>query len=365
VAVLDRRGVIIAVNAAWRRFALENGGSAGLQAGLGLDYLATCRHAMGEDAEVAQAVADGVASVLERRAEAFSLEYPCHAPDRKRWFSVNVTPLGEAMDGAVVVHFDVSARKLAEDQARQARECSAQAARVSAVGVLAASLVHELTQPLSAASFYSGTAVALLGQGQTAPDRDKERLKAALEGVDTQIQRATEIVQRLRGFLRRREMRLEPVPVEEVIAGATGLVQWFAADRKVRLRFTRPQGCPVVVADVIQLEQVLVNLVCNSIQAIDAADTPNREVSIGVEQRPSEVEVTVRDTGPGVAPGDHERLFNIFASTKDTGLGLGLSISREIVEAHGGRLWSDSGLTAGASFHFTIPLPGEGAGLDA
>jgi signal transduction histidine kinase len=183
-----------------------------------------------------------------------------------------------------------------------------------------------------------------------------------LEGIDGQIQRATDIVQRLRGFLRQREMRLEPVPIEEVIAGATGLVQWFAADRKVRLRFARPEGCPVVVADAIQLEQVLVNLVCNSIQAIDAADVPHREVAIGVERRPFELEVTVRDTGPGVAPGHHERLFDIFASTKDAGLGMGLSISREIVEAHGGRLWLDSSATAGAVFHFTVPLPGEGAG---
>ncbi len=369
VAVLDRQGRIVAVNQAWRRFAAENRGPPELQAGLGLNYLATCRNARGDDAEEAQVVADGVASVLERRAESFSLEYPCHSPDRERWFSVNLTPLGDAMEGAVAVHFDISARKRAENQARQARECAAQAARVSAVGVLAASLVHELTQPLSAAGFYSGTAVALLGQrqgqGQLAPERDHDRLKAALDGVDAQIQRATDIVQRLRGFLRQREMRLEPVPIEEVVAGATGLVQWFAADRKVRLRFVRPERCPVVVGDAIQLEQVLVNLVCNSIQAIDAANMPNREVSIGLEQRPCEVELTVRDTGPGVPPGDHDRLFDIFASSRDAGLGLGLSISREIVEAHGGRLWSDPSANAGAVFHFTLPLPGEGPGLDA
>jgi signal transduction histidine kinase len=143
------------------------------------------------------------------------------------------------------------------------------------------------------------------------------------------------------------------------------LVQWFAADRKVRLRFARPEGCPVVVADATQLEQVLVNLVCNSIQAIEAADVPCREVTIGVEQRPSELEVTVRDTSPGVALGDHERLFDIFASTKDAGLGMGLSVSREIVEAHGGRLWSDASATAGAVFHFTLPLFGQGKGSDA
>ena len=215
-------------------------------------------------------------------------------------------------------------------------------------------MVHELTQPLSAASFYAGTAVALLSQGHATPDR----LGPALGGVEAQIQRATEIVQRLRGFLRQREMRLEPVPIHEVVAGAAGLVQWFAADRKVRLRLPRLKRGPTVLADAVQLEQVLVNLVCNGIQAIDAANRAQREVAIEVQERPSEVEVRVQDTGPGVSARDHNRLFDIFASTKDGGLGLGLSISREIVEAHGGRLWCAPDATEGASFHFTVPRGG-------
>jgi two-component system, LuxR family, sensor kinase FixL len=361
VAVLDRRGVIIAVNEAWRRFAAENGASVELRDGLGLDYLVVCRNASGEAADQAHAVAEGVESVLDHGVASFVMEYPCHAPDRQRWFAVTITPLGGILQGAVVVHFDISARKRAEDQARQARECAAQAARVNAVGVLAASLVHELTQPLSAASFYSGTAGALLSQGQIS----NERLSRALEGVDSQIQRATEIVQRLRGFLRQRHMRLEPVPIDEVVSGAMGLVQWFAADRRVSLQFERTRRGPVVLVDAIQLEQVLVNLICNSIQAIDAADAPRREVSVAVALRPSEVEVRVSDTGPGVEPGDHERLFDIFTSTKEVGLGMGLSISRGIVEAHGGRLWSDTSATAGAAFHFTLPLSGGGTASHA
>jgi len=254
------------------------------------------------------------------------------------------------------MHVDISARKQAEDQARRATACAAQASRVSAVGILAASLIHELTQPLSAAAFYSGTAVTLLTSGQTAPDR----LEAALTGVDTQIQRATEIVQRLRGFLRQREMRLEPVSIDSVVIGATGLLQWFAADRRVRLHFAPAERSPLVLADTIQLEQVLINLVCNGIQAIDAAEMARREVSIGVETGLGEVKVTIRDTGPGVPPGVQDQLFDIFASTTDSGLGMGLSISREIVEAHGGRLWSDPRGGEGACFHFTVPLQAEG-----
>lgn len=360
VAVLDRQGRIIAVNRAWRRFAEANGGAPEVAAGVGLDYVAACRRVTGDEAEQAQAVADGIAAVIERRVESFSLEYPCHAPDRERWFLARVTPLGDGLPGAVVCHFDVTARKQAEDRACRARECATQAARVSAVGVLAASLIHELTQPLSAASFYSATAAALFSRDNTAPDR--ERLGAALEGVEVQIQRATDIVQRLRGFLRLREMRREAVAMDQVIAGAIGLVSWFAADRQVRLRFAKVQPSPVVLADVLQVEQVLVNLICNGIQAIDAAAASLREVSIGVEERAGEVEVTVRDTGPGVPAGDHERLFDIFASTKEGGLGLGLSISRDIVEAHGGRLWASTDTPEGGCFHFTVPLWSEGSG---
>jgi signal transduction histidine kinase len=362
VAVLDRQGRIIAVNRAWRRFAAANGGSADLGAGTGLDYVAACRSASGEEADQGRAVADGIIAVIEHRLESFSLEYPCHAPDRERWFLASVTPLGDALSGAVVCHFDVTARKQAEDRARQARECAAQAARVSAVGVLAASLIHELTQPLSAASFYSGTAVALFSRDKTASERD--RLGAALEGVDVQIQRATEIVQRLRGFLRQRQIRVEPVPIDEVLDGAAGLVKWFAADRQVRLRFAKVEPSPVVLADVVQLEQVLINLICNGIQAIDGVAASVREVSIGVEERPGEAEVTVRDTGPGVAAGDRERLFDIFASSKEGGLGMGLSISREIVEAHGGRLWAASDTPAGGCFRFTVPLCSGRSGPD-
>jgi C4-dicarboxylate-specific signal transduction histidine kinase len=355
VLVVDRRGRIVAANRAWRRLVAESGESCGLGAGVGQDYAAAFRAAFGVT-EGAPAVFEGVTAVLERSAPSFSCEYLSRAPDLERWILVSANPLGGPLGDALVVHVDISARKQAEDQARRALACAAQASRVSAVGILAASLVHELTQPLSAAAFYSGTAVALLNSNRMAPDR----LEAALSGVDTQIQRATEIVQRLRGFLRQREMHLESVPIDEVVFGATRLVQWFAADRNVRLHFVPSEPSPLVLADVIQLEQVLINLVCNSIQAIDGADMPQREVSINLQAGSAEVEVTIRDTGPGVSPGDQERLFDIFASTRDAGLGMGLSISREIVEAHGGRLWADESATEGACFHFTVPLQAAG-----
>ena len=352
VAVLDGQGRIIEVNRAWRRLAEGDGAPTELKSGLGLDSVSVCRHLAGDDAEHAHRIADGIAAVIAGTCRDFNQEFPCNAPDRERWFALTVVPLGGGMEGAVVVRDEISARKLAETQARRSRESAAQAARVNAVGILAASLIHELTQPLSAASFFSGTAASLLEQG----GEDRDKLGKVLLGVDSQIKRAAEILHRLREFLRRRDMHLRRVAIDEVVVQATALVRWFAADKKVQVQFERPAPDLFVEADALQLEQVLVNLICNSIQAIDQAGTPRREVSISVDPRPGEVQVTVGDTGPGVPSDAHERMFDIFASTKDSGLGMGLAISRDIVEAHGGKLWAEAKVSEGALFHFTLPL---------
>lgn len=353
IVVLDRRGRIIAVNQAWRRFAEDNGGSAELRDGLGIDYLAACRRIQGNGAERGSPIAHGIASVLSSGCSRFVQEYPCNAQGRRRWYALTAAPVNSEPAAAVLVHFDITDRKLAEDRVRQARDTMAQAARVNAVGTLAVSLIHELTQPLSAAGFYSGTAVALLEQGSS----DPAKIRSVLAGVDAQIKRTADILQRLRNFARQRERHVSEVEIDQVVAQALALVGWFAADRHVRLEYARPAPALTVRGDALQLEQVLVNLICNGVQAIDAADPPRREVLVGVEGRHGEIEVTVRDTGTGVPPEMQDRLFDIFATSKTSGLGMGLAISRDIVEAHDGKLWAepDVGEGDGAVFRFTLP----------
>ncbi len=352
VAVLNGAGCILVVNDAWRRFAEENGADPVLRDGVGLNYVAACRGLQGEDAEQAEALADGIAAVLAGRLPCFVREYPCHAPDRQRWFALTAAPLKDPAGGGVVVHFDITERKLAEQAAQRARDSAAQAARVNAVGVLATSLIHELAQPLSAAGFFNATAVSLLEQGAVDPDK----LLPVLSGVEGQIQRAAGILQRLREFLRRREMHMQAVAIDAVVAQALGLVGWFAADREVRISYARPAPGVIVVADAVQIAQVLVNLVGNGVQAIATAESARREVEIAVDRHPGTLEIRVRDTGPGLPAEVQARLFEIFASTKDAGLGMGLAISRDIVEMHGGTLWADLDVTEGAVFHFTLPL---------
>lgn len=352
VAVLDGRGRLIAVNEAWRRFAQENGASAELQAGVGCDYLSACRNARGGEADSAREIADGIQAVLDSDRPVFTWEYPCHGPDRERWFVMSAVRLGGSMAGAVVLHLDVSERKRAEQEIRRARDSAAQTARLNALGVLAASLVHELTQPLGAAGFFSAAASSLLEGDEV----DGDKLRQVLAGVDAQIQRAAQILERLRGFLRRHDPRLKPVAIRDVLAAASALVSWLADDKGVRLRVAQPDPGLVVEGDAMQLQQVLVNLISNAIQAIDRAAVAIREVTVDVAVRPTEVEIAVGDTGPGLGIDTEGRLSDILSSTREEGLRLGLAISREVVEAHGGKLWADPDSSTGAIFRFTLPL---------
>jgi two-component system sensor kinase FixL len=356
IAVIDADGKIVAVNRVWRCFAEENGAAAEVRDALGLDYLAACRGAGGSDAVEAGLIADGIASVLSGQSDHFLREYPCHAPGRERWYAVTAAPLQGATEGAVIAHLDISEQKRAERDSRHAREAMAQAARVNAVGILAASLIHELAQPLSAASFYSGAAISLLER----PDTAAADVTRMLSGVDTQIRRAAKTVQRLRDFLRWREMDLQPVQIDQVLSDAVGLLHWFAADHNVRVRLARSAPDLIVEADTVQLEQVLVNLICNSILAIDRAGAQRREVSLAIDKQGDQVEVTVSDTGPGLPPESPEHLFNIFSSRSDASLGMGLAISRDIVESHGGKLWAEREPNQGAVFHFRLPLAAQG-----
>jgi PAS domain S-box-containing protein len=351
VAVLAKDGRIVSVNEGCRRFAEQNEGSAALTEGEGLNYLAACRKAAARGDAEAGRVADGIAGVLDRRAERFVHTYPCSPPGGVGWFELTSVPIEGDGDGAIVMHFDITARKLAEDRARRARESTARAARANAVGILATSLLHEIAQPLSAAGFFTGTAASMLQQGN--PDPDK--LAKLMASLDTQIRRAAEILQRLRDFLRARELRVEPVGVDAVVEGALGLVRWFASDRCVRVLYAQQAPGVMVAADALQVEQVLVNLICNGIEAIDDAGTSQRDVFIEIEPGSAHVEIIVRDSGPGISPESRDRLFNIFMSTKATSLGMGLAISRDIVEAHGGKLWADPESTEGAVVRFTLP----------
>jgi PAS domain S-box-containing protein len=242
-------------------------------------------------------------------------------------------------------------RQRADARLQQLQSELFHAARLSAMGQMAAALAHELNQPLTAANNFIRTGQRLLAKG----DVDAAEAREVMGEAADQVLRAGQIISRLRTFVTRAdsEKRVESVPhmVEEASAlalsgtGGLGLAVRFAFDPAADRAF----------ADRIQVQQVLVNLIRNAVEAL--AHCERRDMAITTARLdPSAIEIAVIDSGPGIADEVLERLFEPFVSTKRNGMGVGLSICRTIIEAHGGRLWAEPGVEKGASFLFTLPL---------
>ncbi|MGR4866455.1 PAS domain S-box protein [Caulobacter sp. LARHSG274] len=224
------------------------------------------------------------------------------------------------------------------------------ASRLTAMGGMAAALAHELNQPLSAIANYMKGSVTLL----KAKDPDLVRLGDALDRAGDQALRAGEIIKRLREFVAKGETEhtIEDLGKLMEEASALALVGAKEAGLRVSLRFTRVE--PVIV-DRVQVQQVALNLIRNAVEAMRGGAI--KELTIAISTAADDMaQVTVSDTGPGLAPEIAERLFQPFISSKDTGLGVGLSICRTIVDAHGGRIWAQSNARGGATFAFTLPF---------
>jgi PAS domain S-box-containing protein len=264
-----------------------------------------------------------------------------------------ITPLRDR--AGRVTHFiatgrDVTERMRAEEQARLQQEALAQVDRLSAMGAMASGLAQELSEPLAAIEGRVQGTIHGLQSGVAQP-----AVVEALEEIARQTGRAGEIIRRLRSFVRRGGTQRAIVDVNAAVSEVAALVQPELRRRGVRLHLALGSHLPAVVADLSQLEQVVLNLVLNGLEAMAAVPAERRTLHIGTEA-PDEgsVAVIVRDTGPGL-PEDVEQLFDPFYTAKATGMGMGLPISRSIVEAHGGRLAALPGAGRGAAFRFTLP----------
>lgn len=248
---------------------------------------------------------------------------------------------------------DITDRRHAEDEARMLQERLTHFSRLSTMGEMAAGLAHEINQPLSAIATYAQACQRLIRQ----PDHEIEDVLAALEQINAQALRAGEVIRRLRNFVKNREVKREPVDCARLLEDLGTLAETDARLHNIRLRIDCHEPLPTVYADPIQLQQVVLNLVRNAIDAMSDAPEDRREVVLTTrEATDGEVEITVADHGTGLAPEATEHLFNPFFTTKASGTGLGLAISRSIVRAHGGRLWHTPNDGCGVRFHFTLPV---------
>jgi PAS domain S-box-containing protein len=353
MAIIDRDGVIVRVNEAWDRFALESGAHSLAGLSVGANYLEVCRRAARAAEPSAQVVLEGLEAVLAGSADEFTLEYPCHSPVEERWFAMRVTPLKRPEGGAVISHVNITYRKVAELEAEGVRRELAHATRVTIMGELTASLAHELNQPLTAIvsnaqageRFLAGQAPAL------------EDLREILADVIADATRAGEVIRQIRGLVKKSELEFVPLDLNRVIDEVVVLARTDSIVRRVAIVLELAPQLPPVRGDKTQMQQVFLNLILNGLEAMEASPPEERTLVIRtVHEDADTVRVGVQDSGPGIPQGGLTRIFDPFYTTKTTGMGMGLSVTRSIVEAHGGKIWAENNPGRGATVWFALPV---------
>src|SRR6266481_99026 len=229
--------------------------------------------------------------------------------------------------------------------------------RVTTLGELTASIAHEVNQPLAAVVANAEACLRWLDRGT--PDLDEAR--RSVERIVKDAKRAAEVIRRVRALLNKADTQKAPLNINDVVKEVIALVQRELLSHRVSPRMELAPALPVVLADRVQLQQVIINLVMNGIEAMQPVTDRPRELVIRSHQDEAhQVLVTVKDSDVGISAENAGRLFNAFFTTKSSGIGMGLSICRSIIEAHGGRMSATNNAGPGATFQFTLPLHQEG-----
>ena len=273
------------------------------------------------------------------------------------WENASISPIlnekGE-ISSFVTVKEDITERKQAEDVARQHLAELAHVSRLSTMGEMATGMAHELNQPLAAIKAFADAGLQLLHE----ENADSALMARALVGVSEQAMRAGEIIRRLRGFVKKEDLQKKPVDLNALVEEVVALTKAEAIKHDVKIRLQLTRQLPQITASAIEIQQVLVNLIHNGIEAMcECSELPAELIISTYPANQKAVAVAVSDTGPGMDQAVLEQIFEPFFTTKGSnGIGVGLSISRSIIEAHGGTLTADSEPGRGTRFVFTLPL---------
>jgi len=253
------------------------------------------------------------------------------------------------LQGFVAVHTNITEQRRAERQARERLDQLAHMGRLNILGEMASGMAHEVSQPI--------TAIANLARAcRHSLDKSPEELGSMLAQVVDQAERASRIIRQLRHFVRRGERRRGPVDLHEAVVEVIELMRADHRAECVAIEFDVPRDLPPIWGDFIQIQQVICNLVCNALDVLEQVDGRAGRIDVSAKRIGDSVAVAVVDNGPGLSDVAAQRLFEPFFTTKREGLGLGLSISRSIVEDHEGQLDLLTGMDAGGAFQFTLPV---------
>jgi two-component system sensor kinase FixL len=307
-----------------------------------------------------------VRNALDNR-QPYQSQYRLALPDgTSRWIAaagrVEYTASGEPVRMHGVCR-DVTEGHEAQLEMRRLHDEIAHVGRVSMMGQLASSLAHEINQPLGAI-LRNAEAAELFLESKTP---DLEEIRTILADIRADDQRAGSVIDRMRALLKRHVLDTQQLDLGELVEDVAQLARPDATTRRVKLSVNVPDHLPPVRGDRVHLQQVLLNLIVNGMDAINGSSPGNRRVMVSASLNGGQtVEVAVSDTGHGIAAEKLAHVFDPFYTTKKDGMGMGLPISRTIVESHGGRLWVENNNNAGATFRFTLPLAekarGEGRG---
>jgi len=247
---------------------------------------------------------------------------------------------------------DITERKNSEHALHDAQAEVARLSRLTALGEFAASIAHEIRQPISAILMNATTCIRWLNSGKP----DLAEIGAALSDVVDAGRRADAVIERNRELFRHKTIEKAPIDINSVIGEMTLLLRTRLVSSHVTLVTTLAPELPTVVGDPVELQQVLLNLVVNGIDAMEGTPSGSRRIDISSHLRADHnVQVSVRDTGVGLSGVDLDRMFALSYTTKPAGSGVGLAISRSIIDAHGGQLWAEPNGGPGATFSFTVP----------
>lgn len=260
---------------------------------------------------------------------------------------------GEQLDTTLIMMIDNTTRLETEARLRQVEADFTHAARLSTLGQMTASIAHEIKQPLSAILTNAETSLRWLAR----PDPNLPKVEQLSERIVASAQRATDIIARIQDMARNRRPQQVPLDLNDLICEAITFVRHAGEEKSIRMRLDLAPDLPPVLADRIQLQQVVVNLLINSAQALDAVAKERREIRITTQREDAgAVAFTIADSGPGIPADDLERVFGGFFSTKEGGMGIGLTICQSIVAAHNGSITAAAPAGGGAEFKVVIPL---------
>lgn len=353
IAMIDPEGLIVAANTPWKQVVTATG-SKQKDGGIGIKFGDVYRALIDPETSGASRIYSSIGAVQSGQSDMLSREFMLESSDGRRWVEISAVPFtNNGERHTVLVHENITTRKQMEERDRRLRSDLAHVSRLTTAGELATGLAHELNQPLTAISHNCHSALASANDS----DRPDAELIETLNDIYALSQRAGDIIRSMRRFTLKGSSEIVLTDINQLIKDTIRLTQPEAREKGVDVQLTLLEHVPQLRIDPVQIQQVLVNLERNSVEAMGHTRFPDKILNITTSMvAPGHIRISVSDTGQGLAPEILDTLFSTFQTTKKGSMGLGLSISRTIVEAHRGRLWVDHDQEFGATFHFTLPI---------